>query len=566
MRKFLVMLLIFAFSFVLIGCGGSKPEPEDPGTNPEDPGTTPEDPGTTPEDPEVVVDDYKVGEVWDSIDILYSDFDNLKYSNKDTQEEIQRIRALYDELNDAEKELITNYEDFVEIENLYLEYLAKVEEETLQKAKIEADVKEAVEYLKETIPSVVSDNIELPSSYIGKNGTDVYIGWTTSDPLTISNKGVVTQPRGNVAAATLTAVCRSGSVSEQFQKPVRVAPLAFENLPATPVFAYYYTNQRALTDLERETIDVINLSFGGIDANGNVYVTGLKTETVLQERKHGIRVTFSVQQKDGFKKWTATAAGREKLAQSFVDTMTKYHFDGVDIDWEYPDGNEVVNYVAFMQTLYNKVKAANRNYLVTSAMYGGQGAPKYDAGKSHQYMDYIHLMTYDLNSAELSSHLTSLGGNSYNSLTVKGTVDHYISSGVPKEKLVVGAAFYGKVYEISTSSTNFLGVRPISEPYTITYSNMKLDYLSLIGKEDAKTKVERKWDAASNAPYLCITEHNDAGEVTGKKFITYDDPESLALKVDYVKEKGLGGIMFWELGYEQRSTGDLVTAIKNAIN
>ena len=54
-----------------------------------------------------------------------------------------------------------------------------------------------------------------------------------------------------------------------------------------------------------------------------------------------------------------------------------------------------------------------------------------------------------------------LGGNSYSSLTVKGTVDHYISSGVPKEKLVVGAAFYGKVYEISTSSTNFLGVRPI---------------------------------------------------------------------------------------------------------
>ena len=64
MKKFLVMLLIFAFSFVLIGCGGSKPEPEDPGTNPEnpgieDPGTNPEDPGTNPEDPEQPEDPNK---------------------------------------------------------------------------------------------------------------------------------------------------------------------------------------------------------------------------------------------------------------------------------------------------------------------------------------------------------------------------------------------------------------------------------------------------------------------------------------------------------------------------
>lgn len=565
MKKLLVLWLVFAFAFVLVGCGGNKPvDPEQPGDEPgtEEPG---DEPGTEqPDEPTEEIDDYKVGEVSDSIDILYSEFEDLKYSNKDTQEEIERIRSLYDELNDSEKELITNYDQFLEIEDLYKEYLAKVEEETLQKQKIEADVNEAVEYLNEFIPGVASENLELPTSYIGKNGTDVYIGWTTSDPYTISNKGVVTQPRGAVCAATLTAVCRSGSVSKEFKRTLRVAPLAFETLPETPVFAYYYTNQRSLTEAERQTIDVINLSFGGIDASGNVYVSGLNTETVLQERKHGIRVTFSVQQKDGFKNWTDTAADREKLAQSFVDTMLKYHFDGVDIDWEYPDGNEVANYVAFMELLYNKVKAANRNYLVTSAMYGGQGAPKYNAGVAQQYMDYVHLMTYDLNSAQLSSHLTALGGSSYSSLTVKGTVDHYINSGVPKSKLVVGAGFYGKVYEISTASNSFLGVAPINEPYTITYSKMKTDYLSLIGKEDSNIVVEKKWDASANAPYLCITEKNGQ-TITAKKFITYDDEQSLKLKMEYVLDNELGGLMFWELGYESRTTNDLINAIKDAI-
>ena len=48
-KKIFSLFILFVFALVLVGCGGSKPEPEDPGTNPEDPGT--EDPGTNPEDP-----------------------------------------------------------------------------------------------------------------------------------------------------------------------------------------------------------------------------------------------------------------------------------------------------------------------------------------------------------------------------------------------------------------------------------------------------------------------------------------------------------------------------------
>ena len=59
-NKIFNVLFVLVLMLILIGCGGSKPEPtpespenpEDPGTTPEDPGTNPEDPGTTPEDPE----------------------------------------------------------------------------------------------------------------------------------------------------------------------------------------------------------------------------------------------------------------------------------------------------------------------------------------------------------------------------------------------------------------------------------------------------------------------------------------------------------------------------------
>ena len=61
--------------------------------------------------------------------------------------------------------------------------------------------------------------------------------------------------------------------------------------------------------------------------------------------------------------------------------------------------------------------------------------------------------------------------------------------------------------------------------------------------------------------YQNVVLSDDNGKITGKKFITYDDPESLTLKSQYVFEQGLGGLMFWELGYEYRESNPLVKAI-----
>lgn len=536
MKKILIVL-IFMIVF-LVGCGEPTP-------------------------PEVEIDEIKVSEVSDSIDLLYSDLETVKFSDEEIQQEIERIQNLYNQLTADEKALITNYDCFEEILALYEQYKEQVAKEEAEKAKVAQAVSEAVALCDQVVPkSSTGENIELPTSYTSEDGVNVYIGWTTNDPATITNKGLVTQPRKSAKNVTLTAVCRSGDVSEKITKRVAVGPLAYTKLPDKPVFAYYYSNQRELTELERKTINVINLSFGNIAADGTVSVGGLNYDTVLQERKNGIRVCFSVQNKDGFKTWTATAEKREKLAQEFLNTCEQYHFDGVDIDWEYPEsGTEVDNYVDFMRILYEKFKKANSNYLVTSAMYGGNGVPKYKAEKSCQYMDYVHLMTYDLNAAELSTHLTALSTGPASTISAKQTVDFYHGAGVPKEKLVIGGAFYGKIYELDHNSTAFLRQKPTTAPYTIVYSQIKANYLSQIGNTNGNIKVVREWDSNADAPYLCVTEYNASGLIVGRKFITYDDAESLKLKAEYVFENDLGGIMFWELGYEARETNDLVEAI-----
>lgn len=501
------------------------------------------------------IDYIKISTITDTIDILYSDLENIDFEDEEILNEMDVVRADYDSLSDEEKKLVTNYDNLVVLEQLYEQYLDEKAKQEEEQQKIAVAVEEAINYVRESIPSKTNgENIDLPAKYTSKDGIDVYYSWSTNDPYTLTNQGEVTQPRIAGTKVTLTAVCRCGSITQKVNKVVSVNYLPFEELPDQPVFAYYYSNQVALSEIERKTVNVINLSFGEIDNNGNVYVTGLKYDTVLKERKHGIRVCFSVQNKTGFQTWTTTAERRNKLAKSFLDVCEQYHFDGVDIDWEYPNGNEVNNYVEFMKVLYEKFKARNSNYLVTSAMYGGNGVSKYNAGESHKYMDYIHLMTYDLNDPNLTTHLTSVSG-------AESTVNYYTKAGVPKNKLVIGCAFYGKEYTLSKDTDGFYYKKPLKKPESINYSEIKSAYLKYLNNPTDNINVERAWDSSAKAPYLCITKYNDDKTVKEKIYITYDDPESISMKCNIVKTEGLGGIMMWEMGYADRQDNELMQAI-----
>ena len=203
MKKVLIICL-FMIVF-LVGCGGPTP-PDGP-----------------------VIDELKVSEVNDSIDILYSSLPEIDFSNEEVQAEIGRIRGLYEELTADEKTLITNFSDFEEIEKQYNDYKDKAAAEEAEKAKIEKAVSEAVALVEETVPrKSTGENLELPTSYTSEEGVNVYIGWTTDDPATITNKGIVTQPRKVAKAVNLVAVCRSGDVSQKITKRVTVGPLSYE--------------------------------------------------------------------------------------------------------------------------------------------------------------------------------------------------------------------------------------------------------------------------------------------------------------------------------------------------
>ena len=168
----------------------------------------------------------------------------------------------------------------------------------------------------------------------------------------------------------------------------------------------------------------------------------------------------------------------------------------------------------------------------------------------------------------------------------------------PPEKLVMGIPFYGKLFErvestgiiqdlpglyekapneITTSCTNRRppqgswddSMYPCEQSGSIEFGDLfqgnatnKHQYLDNTGLEVSSTAAAagwvRYWDDTAKVPYLY--------NATENKFISYDDPESVDLKVKYALSKQMGGVMIWELSQDARSSNlGLLDVIDNSI-
>lgn len=155
-------------------------------------------------------------------------------------------------------------------------------------------------------------------------------------------------------------------------------------------------------------------------------------------------------------------------------------------------------------------------------------------------------MTYDGNNTGIATHHTKPYGSGY---SAENAINLFLNAGVRAEKIVIGAAFYGKISELTTPTTDYNSVvgKPVLSTTTIRYTTIYQDYLT-------NPEYRECFDATCGASYL----------TNGKYFITYDNVDSIQRKVDLVKKYGLGGMMFWDYGSD--TTGSLLKAVYNGIH
>ncbi|MGL4773414.1 MAG: glycosyl hydrolase family 18 protein [Clostridium sp.] len=370
------------------------------------------------------------------------------------------------------------------------------------------------------------------------------------------------------------------------------------------------TNKIALGDKAAAT----ELTFPG-QTNDFPYKGHFNVLNSYKKKYPNVKTLISVggwAESTGFYTMCSTAEGRETFANSCVDFARQYGFDGIDIDYEYPTaledaGNPIdfelakpyrkdayKNYVEMLKVLRQKLDEASikdgKQYLTTAAVtasawvVSGMGEENFT-----KYLDFINLMTYDLHGSwnGFVAHNAPLYSDPddseikfwklpYNYLSTDWAVKYY-SGFMDPSKIVIGVPYYtrgwknvkpgskpGGLYgeapapgkKIEEAGDGAVGIDNIwhdklpdgtEEPGG---SNPIWHVKNLLA--DKSLGYVRYWDDVSKVPYVW----NESKKV----FLTYEDEQSMAEKVDYTIKNNLGGIMVWEIDgdFKQDSTGKYV--------
>ncbi|OEE32184.1 chitinase [Vibrio genomosp. F10 str. ZF-129] len=302
-----------------------------------------------------------------------------------------------------------------------------------------------------------------------------------------------------------------------------------------------------------------------------------------------------------------TKANRDTFVASVEKFLKTWKFyDGVDIDWEFPGGggqasdlgdqiNDGPAYIALMQelrTMLDGLEAATgRTYELTSAI--GVGYDKIedvDYADAVQYMDYIFAMTYDFYGGwnNIVGHQTGLycggfmrpgqcdgsgldeAGEPYKgpAYTADNAIQLLLAQGVPANKLVLGAAMYGRGWEgVVPSSLNdpldpMTGVgngklkgtsaQGVWEDGVIDYKGVK-DFM-LGANSTGINGFEYGYDEQAEAAWVW--------NPTSGQLVTFDDARSVKAKGAYARNLGLAGLFSWEIDADN---GDILNAMHEGL-
>lgn len=271
-----------------------------------------------------------------------------------------------------------------------------------------------------------------------------------------------------------------------------------------------------------------------------------------------------------------TDESRQKFVSSCVDFMQRHGFDGIVVNWEHPvDGgldsnttrpedtqNFTLLVAEFRRQLDALGAADDRHYLLTIDAPPGPGKSGHiELDKVTEDLDWINLTSYDFHGpwskrTNFNSPLYSSsddprnGSGEHDPFTVDAAAQAFVDAGVPAEKIVIGVPFFGRGFKGVPASNHGLfqphaGVPEGSRGEGIyDWEHISRDYLGAY---------DRQWHDDAKVPWLY-----DARE---QIMITYDDPDSVALKADYVRQHDLGGVMIWELSADD-DKGSLIDALQ----
>lgn len=309
----------------------------------------------------------------------------------------------------------------------------------------------------------------------------------------------------------------------------------------------------------------INHAGVSFDASGTLSVPDGFIEPVLNRRAHAAGVKVLLLLGGDFPGLELSGS-----VQSLVDNVAafekQHEYDGVDVDWEFPDPQKPADR-KFLVTLMAELRKSNPKYVLSidAPPWGGAG---YDLKHLKVSLDYINIMMYDcagpwtaygqLNSPIFWDSKDPAPWECQPGGSVRDAANIFLRQ-VPAKKLNMGTPFYG--YHYKNIKEEF-GLCPNAATTAdgacdgaVVSGNYGTDFKPLINQHGWQTF----YDPVAMVPYMLRANGGDG-------YITYDDAFSTYFRVFYADwQRGLGGTFMWSLDadYDGHSQ-DLMDAMYNA--
>ncbi|XP_059156822.1 acidic mammalian chitinase-like [Physella acuta] len=250
---------------------------------------------------------------------------------------------------------------------------------------------------------------------------------------------------------------------------------------------------------------------------------------------------------------------RAAFITSAINYLRQKHFDGLDVDWEYPaqfesPASDKQKFLLLMQELkshfQSEASSSGRpRLLLTGAFPAGKSHidQGYDIAGLAAAMDFINIMTYDFHgdwdntvgfNSPLYAHPSETGWQTQ--LNLDWVARYYVSLGAPKDKLNIGIGTYGRTFHLVNTNQHTIG-SPASGGGTPGPYSKSAGWLSYYEICDLiKAGATPVFETHQRNPYI----------IQGSNWIGYDNQQSVKEKTCYAKKNGYGGVMFWELSQD----------------
>ena len=286
---------------------------------------------------------------------------------------------------------------------------------------------------------------------------------------------------------------------------------------------------------------------GSIEAYNGMFGSGMSDIIHEQDRKFLLSLG-GWGNDSGFEIISADAELRELFINNLISVLLINGYDGADLDWEFPDTeSERANLNSLVFEMDSMFHAVNPELLITMAIpvshWWGQWN---DFEFLTNHIDFYNAMTYGTHGdwSSHAGHLSPLYASPVGDPdgSCHTNMEYLINSrSIPASKINLGLPFWGLMWDAPDINEPFSG-----SSADIIYYNIP----ELIGNG-----WNYNWDSDALCPYLTKDDNS--------QIITYENPESIGYKCDYVEDQGIGGVMIWALSYDNTSNGqELVQSIE----